>query len=601
MLRRRFLPLPATAAAQTVASTWPDSVANEVVPYHTGGLTHGPELGRPTATSMRVWLRTARPSAFKIVCAETTPLREEMPGVNGETRAASDNTGFVDLIGLKPNTRYSYGVVINNQLIDTRAEVRGEFPHFRTLPDENSCPDPKYNPQGRFNLKFSVGCCADQHPEPERGGQYENAPAFATLFRRHGHELAFHLMNGDFVYEELRDGTIDGIRNNFKLYWERGKHLSNLHRHVPVLFTYDDHEISSEDGPGEIGLQKGAWLGRDTGLVPWYEYSGWANFDGPLRASLRFGKAQVRAGSDILHDGSADFFTLDPKRISTILVLAENQNAGVYRFAQVVDKNRLRVDPPFRADEHCTYSIGTYHFYDWKIGNCHFFALDVRGQSNRYTPARALDPGRTILGEAQVQWLMEGVRNTDAQFVFLVSPVSWAIYHTNFHVRKTPPKPGERSPKEDGFTGAVVEREKLLKAFESVNKQVIIFTGDLHNSYSIQIAPNVWEFMVGPLNSAAHPLSTAGYPPKGGWFISEGRKVKIKWLASWPDEVNYRRLHPTIYGVCQVNNVYKSGKQTARGLHWIAYDAPQVVMQFYDGYTGELLYAEGISMIDALS
>jgi hypothetical protein len=75
--------------------------------------------------------------------------------------------------------------------------------------------------------------------------------------------------------------------------------------------------------------------------------------------------------------------------------------------------------------------------------------------------------------------------------------------------------------------------------------------------------------------------------------------VKIKWLASWPDEVNYRRLHPTIYGVCQVNNVYKSGKQASRGLHWIAYDSPQVVIQFYDGYNGELLYSEGISLIDA--
>jgi len=570
-----------------------------VVPYHTGGLTHGPALGRPTATSMRVWLRTAKPGPFKIVYAESVPLREEMPGAQGVTVADSDNTGFVDLTGLKPSTRYFYGVVIGDQLIDTRAEPQGEFPSFRTLPNAQSFLDAKYNPNGRFNLKFAVGCCADQHPEPQKGGQYENAPAFATMFRNHGHELAFHLMNGDFVYEELRDGTIDGIRNNFKLYWQRGKNLSQLFRHVPVLFTYDDHEISSEDGTGEIGLGRGHWLGRDTGLTPWYEYAGWANFDGPLRAPLRFGEAETVAGTGILRDAAADFSTLDPARISTVLMLPESQNAGVYRFEEVLDKTRIRVSPPPANNGKSRYSIGTYHFYDWKVGNCHFFALDARGQSNRYTPERAHDPNRTILGKAQVDWLINGVQNTDADFIFLVSPVSWVIYHTNFHVRKTPPKPGERSPKEDGFTGAVVEREQLLKAFERLQKQVIIFTGDLHNSYSIQIAPNVWEFMVGPLNSAAHPLSTAGYPPKGGWFDSEGRKVKIKWLASWPDEVNYRRLHPTIYGVCQINNVYKSGKQNERGLHWIAYDAPQVVMQFYDGYSGDLLYAEGISLIDA--
>lgn len=180
--------------------------------------------------------------------------------------------------------------------------------------------------------------------------------------------------------------------------------------------------------------------------------------------------------------------------------------AGPLRRAQRSGPNHY---PAFSAEEECTYSIGTHHYYDWKTGNCHFFALDARGENNRYFPQRALDPKRTILGEAQLKWLMEGVRRTDADFVFIVSPVSWVIYHTNFHVRKTPPKPGERSPKEDGFTGAVVEREKLLKLFESLNKQVIIFTGDLHNSYAIEIAPNVWEFMVGPLNSAAHPLSTA--------------------------------------------------------------------------------------------
>ncbi len=603
MKRREILKaaLVPAAAAQQVKTPWPDPVANEVVPSRTAGITHGPELGHPSSTSMRIWLRTAKPSPFRVVYDERTPLSETSAGVEGHTDPNRDSTGYVDLTGLKPNTRYFYGIVINGQLVDTRIDYNGEFPSFQTLPDATSCPDAKYNPGGRFNLRFSVGCCADQSPEPDRGGQYSNAPAFATMFNRHGRDLAFHLMNGDFVYEELRDGTQDGIRNNFKLYWERGRNMSNLFRHVPVLFTYDDHEISSEDGPGEVGLKKGPWLGRDTGLVPWYEYAGWANFPGLHFAPMRFGKARVQAGGDILFDSTADFSSLDAGKTSTILVSAENRNAGVYRFANVADRNRLRVEPAFTADEVFSYSIGTHHYYDWKVGNCHFFALDARGESNRYSPARALDPKRTILGESQLKWLMDGVRNTDAEFVFIVSPVSWVIYHTNFHVRKTPPKPGERSPKEDGFTGAVVEREKLLSLFESLQKQVIIFTGDLHNSYAIEIAPNVWEFMVGPLNSAAHPLSTAGYPPKGGWFDSEGRKVKIKWLASWPDDVNYRRLHPTIYGVCQVNNVYKSGKQASHGLHWIAYDSPQVVMQFYDGYTGELLYSEGISLLDSQS
>ena len=33
---------------------------------------------------------------------------------------------------------------------------------------------------------------------------------------------------------------------------------------------------------------------------------------------------------------------------------------------------------------------------------------------------------------------------------------------------------------------------------------------------------------------------------------------------------------------------------------FIAYDAPQVIVRFHDGYSGELLYSEGISTLDAL-
>ena len=54
-----LLSLPLVAAADLPA--WPDPVAHHVSPYHTSGLTHGPLLGRPTATSMRVWVRTGEP------------------------------------------------------------------------------------------------------------------------------------------------------------------------------------------------------------------------------------------------------------------------------------------------------------------------------------------------------------------------------------------------------------------------------------------------------------------------------------------------------------------------------------------------------------
>lgn len=61
------------------------------------------------------------------------------------------------------------------------------------------------------------------------------------------------------------------------------------------------------------------------------------------------------------------------------------------------------------------------------------------------------------------------------------------------------------------------------------------------------------------------------------------------------------RLRGTSYGVVQINNVMKSARPEGKGpgYQWIAYDEPQVVVRFHDGYTGRLLYAEGISAAEA--
>lgn len=585
---------PALALAQE--RPWPDYVGCDVVPYATSAITHGPMLGRPGATSIRVWVRTAKPAPFRVVYAKDVPLTAESPGVDGKTLADADNTGVVDLTDLEPDTRYTYGVVLDGTLVDTRIKPRGAFPWFRTLPATDTHRNASHNPKGLFNLCFSVGVGANQHPH-RGGGHHVNPPAFATLWERHGGDVQFHIMNGDFIYEEHRTKAMDSFRQDYKLYLSRGRTMANFMRHVPSFFTFDDHETYSDmEGTGEIGLRKGKWLYLNKSLVPWYEYAGWANFTGPQHGKLRFGEAEVQHGGNVLHDPKADFSKLRPETVTTVHVDIKAKNAGVYRFVEVVDAHRLRVEPSFRADETCAYSIGTHHYFDWKVANCHLFVLDTRGERTRYVPDKAHDPDRFVLGEAQSEWLLDGVRKTDADFIFVVSSVAWTIYHTNFHVAKRPPT--GRSPKEDGFPGYVVEREKLLNALDGVGKPVILLTGDLHNSFAVQITDNVWEFLTAPINSKCHPRATAGKPPFAGWFDSEGRQIKIKWMAGFPDDVHYSRLWSLYYTIVQVNNVFPSAKPKGTGVRWVAYDSPQVVVRFHDGYTGKLLYAEGISKVD---
>jgi len=50
--------------------------------------------------------------------------------------------------------------------------------------------------------------------------------------------------------------------------------------------------------------------------------------------------------------------------------------------------------------------------------------------------------------------------------------------------------------------------------------------------------------------------------------------------------------------VVSVNNVMKTARPEGSGYQFVAYDQPQVIVSFYDGYTGKLVYAEAVSSID---
>lgn len=598
------------SAAWSRGAEWPDPVANDVLPYETAGLTHGPMLGRPTATSMRVWVRTAVPTKFAVVYDRQLPLGEKSPAVAAETLAVHDNTGVADITGLAPDTRYYYGVRIEDRLADTRPEFHDPWPSFRTMPDAATCADPQHNPRGLFNVAFAVGHCASQEPVAISGGHYASPPAFDTLRRMHADEAQFAIVNGDVIYEELRDGSLDGVRANYKLYFSRGRSFASLFRGMPGLFTFDDHDVGWDlHGCGEVGLGNGPHLIRDIGLAAYAEYAGWANFTGPHSGTVRIGQAEVTASDDVLFDPHADFTTLRPETVSTIhlgpYTKTDNvhkratapPNAGVYGLAEVLDKRRLRVRPPFKKDATVDYSVGTHHYYDWKVSNCHFFALDTRGERSRYNAQDRRDPQTFLLGEAQRRWLMEGVRKTDAQFIFLISPDPWVIYHTAAHVRKEPG--ADRDDKGDGFPSFVHERELLLGFLSGVGKPVLIFTGDVHHSASVRITGNVWEMLCGPLSSTGHPLSTLGNPPLGGRWDSQGRSVQVRWLTASPNNMPYQRIRSAHYAVVQVNNVAKAGHPDSAGCQWVAYAEPQVIVRWHDAYTGKLAYAETISTMDA--
>jgi hypothetical protein len=48
-----------------------------------------------------------------------------------------------------------------------------------------------------------------------------------------------------------------------------------------------------------------------------------------------------------------------------------------------------------------------------------------------------------------------------------------------------------------------------------------------------------------------------------------------------------------VYAVAQINNVFPNPQQRDKK-RWVAFDKPHLVIQYYDGVTGDLMYAESI-------
>ena len=67
MIRLLLTSLLCVSSGAALAQSWPDPVANHVVPYQSLGITHGPVLGMITEGAVTVWIRTQAPATFEIV------------------------------------------------------------------------------------------------------------------------------------------------------------------------------------------------------------------------------------------------------------------------------------------------------------------------------------------------------------------------------------------------------------------------------------------------------------------------------------------------------------------------------------------------------
>ena len=270
-------------------------------------------------------------------------------------------------------------------------------------------------------LRFAVAGCQ----------RYE--AGFFTAYRRIAAErfdFVFHY--GDYIYEygAVRPGqlpypvvrvmpgepdechTLDDYRHRYSLH-QLDADLQAAHASAPFIMSFDDHEVAG-NWAGEIPSRKATresfLLRRAAAFQAWYEHM-------PLR------RAQIPKGPDILAY----------RRLIIGDLLAMN----------VLDTRQYRTNQP-----------------------C--------GGGTKPICAEALEPNRTMLGDAQERWLYEGFRAPGTRWTLLAQQIPIMRQDRD-------PDPAVFAPSMDKWDGAVAARDRLFAAVENTKlRNLVVTDGDVH-------------------------------------------------------------------------------------------------------------------------
>jgi hypothetical protein len=381
--------------------------------------------------------------------------------------------------------------------------------------------------------------------------------------------------------------------------------LRKWHRQVPSYYTFDDHEILDDSrGAGSIGHRSRIAVYRDIGVQAWYDYLGWSNpviFD----QETTFGMGDFVKNSDVLTDRNTNFSQINLDEASNLHIhwgddyawrhLKRNDgkggvpNAGVYKIIERIGSHQLKIYPPLIETATNAYSIGRLSYFNWSLSNCEFFFLDTRSHRQMPITAEPNKPGQSILGSQQKAWLKNKMRNSTTDFLFVVSSVNLFIPHIVDAGGKGGPDDWA-GKQEDSWSGFPGERSEMIAFWKSLGKPVLVLTGDLHNSFVARSGENLWEFASGPHSSGnARALSEGNRPANGTWEY-RGETFDIRWSTYQELDNSYKQK---VYCVVQVNNVIPTAGENEE-IRWIAYPQSLVTVQYYDGLTGDMLYAESV-------
>ncbi|KAJ7702478.1 PhoD-like phosphatase-domain-containing protein [Mycena rosella] len=287
-------------------------------------------IGAVSSDSVKISVRFPEPNATAhLLWREHTDADPPNPWRNGPALAFTPEQDYVftvKLAGLWPNTSYEYALADVNRSLTSGPFAFHTFPdsrlatgsHFRFVASSCITPNFPYVPlHGRTITGFDLLArylFPESAPADAAPGGVDTPPA-----------AAFLLFLGDFIYSDV-PAYIGDTKEAYRRLYRRNyqsKSFKKIYERLPVLHTYDDHEIKNNF----------AGLGNDS--TPPFP-----------SASDAFKIYNADANYDSLHDhhyynfryGDAAFFVLDTRRYRTpatedvpaATMLGETQLAALY-------------------------------------------------------------------------------------------------------------------------------------------------------------------------------------------------------------------------------------------------------------------------------
>lgn len=498
-----YQPLPTHLWSRWTGQLLPTPADYPGLPAYGGGgaspVTHGPVLGLPAAGRVGIMVRTTQPVPAQLIAGAGEDPSGWRAIATFATNGAAGNTGHVTVdesAFAAGETDLHFGISVDGVLADLRVDGAWPVLQRRWLTLDR-----------RQTATLAVTHCDNFYPAV--------APLTSPLWRRRAAnaDLLVHL--GDHVYEQGYRRRPEVSRLDHLNHFAPGSAQAWRGRLLPTVGLFDDHDMYNDvTGTGEIGRfrdmlrQDGRNLpgnlpwriaSRDVGRAVWEEWVGWGTPQDSRHVVLR-GSGRV-SGGVLTPDDPAPWLALDAGDIDALAPLAiwpDSQPvepfdvapafAGNYRVVGVdTARGIVRLDPAPVGQGTIAFGVSTPRYGSLRIGNAELLLIDTRTSRSLWRLDRA-DPGASMLGARQRDWLLGRIRDSTADVLFIASSNTVGFANESG---------ANALNKRDSWTGYHHERGLILDALVARGGAAVFLTGDLHNTAVRRFNPLIHEVISG--------------------------------------------------------------------------------------------------------